>query len=237
MTAKDSLWALIPARGGSKSIPLKNMANLNGRPLISYAISTAKDAPSISKIVCSTDSEKISLYCESQGVDILSRPSSLSGDSVPTVDVVIHFLNHFKNKCNKLPEFIALMEPTSPFVQVEHIEECFQLINKDKSATSVQTVTKPPPNHHAYNQRAIKDGISVFLFPDERRYSFNKQTKPKHYVHGNVRIFRTSSLLDSGDLFGEKSLAVVIPRKFSLDADSYEDFELAEMYIKSGLIF
>jgi|APSaa5957512535_1039671.scaffolds.fasta_scaffold95142_2 CMP-N,N'-diacetyllegionaminic acid synthase len=234
---KDDLWVLIPARGGSKSIPLKNMANLNGKPLISYAITTAKNTPSVSKIVCSTDSKKIALYCKEQGISVLARPDSLSGDNIPTVDVIIHFLKHFKDKGNKLPEFIVLMEPTSPFVKVEHIEECLQLINKDKDATSVQTVTESPPNHHAYNQRIIKNNVSIFLFPNERKCSFNKQTKSKHYTHGNVRIIRISSLLESGNLFGEKSLALIIPRKFSLDADSYEDFELAEMYIKSGLIF
>jgi len=232
----DEFWVLIPARGGSKSIPLKNIADLGGKPLINYTINAAKKVKTISRIICSTDSSNIEQHCLDQDIEVSHRSDYLSGDDVPTIDVIVEFLQHSTYIEKAIPKYLVLLEPTSPFVQKSHIEECIDKIGKAPEATSIQTVTDVPPNHHAYNQRFLDGDCSNFVFPDKRKNSFNKQSKPKYYVHGNLRIMKSESLLKSRDLFGSKSLAVIIERKFALDADSYDDFELAEMYIKAGLV-
>ena len=105
---KDSVLAMIPARGGSKSVPLKNMALLNGKPLIDYAINVAKKTSMISRVICSTDSEKISNYCKENFIEVQQRPPELSEDHVTTIDVIIYLLSTILNSDKSLPEFLFL---------------------------------------------------------------------------------------------------------------------------------
>jgi CMP-N,N'-diacetyllegionaminic acid synthase len=232
----QEVWAIIPARGGSKSTPLKNMKKLRGRPLIDYVISVAKNSPEITRIICSTDHDGIKDYCIDRGIEVSIRPDYLSGDDVPTLDVITHFLKGCVDSNIMLPDLLVLFEPTSPFVQESHVYDCIDLMKSMKDATSVQTLIEPPPNHHAFNQRVLEDGRVKFRFPEERENKFNKQQKPNFYVHGNLRVLRCNFLLESNDLFGNNSLGISVPKKFALDVDGPDDFEIAEMYLSSGFI-
>ncbi len=227
---------MIPARGGSKSIPLKNMTPLADRPLMEYVIESAKNSRVVSRIICSTDNEAIAGFCAEKGVEVQPRPEELSGDNVPTLDVIVYFLKTLQVENGVVAEMIALLEPTSPFVLPKHICDCTNLLIGDKEADSVQSITTPPPNHHAYNQRHLDDGLVRFSFPEERAGRFNKQLKPQFYIHGNLRIFRSRSVLAKGDLFGDRSLPYIIPRVYALDADGPEDFELAECLLSCSKV-
>ena len=233
---ENEIWGFIPARGGSKSVPLKNLAPLAGRPLIEYAINATKSSRSISRIICSTDNHKIAAFCENEGIEVQSRPAKLSGDTVATLDVIVYFLNRILREEGQLAEMIALLEPTSPFLLPKHIDECFRILGGDKEADSIQTVTAPPPNHHAFNQRYLDNGLVKFCFPEERADRFNKQLKPEYYVHGNLRIFRSRSLLSKHDLFGDRSLSYAIDSIYAIDVDGPYDFELAECLINCGKV-
>lgn len=229
-------WALIPARGGSKSVPLKNMAPLGGRPLIGYAIEAARQCGEVREIHCSTDHPAIQSFCEENRVTVQARPNALSGDNCPTLDVLLYFIEKIQQDRRAVPEFLVLLEPTSPFVLPVHITDCVGMIRRDENLDSTQTVTQPPPNHHAYNQRYIENGHMFFSFRQERENRFNKQSKPLFYVHGNVRVMRTLSLTGQKDIFGKKSKPIVIPREYALDADGPEDFRLAECMLSCGLV-
>ena len=187
---KENVWAIIPARGGSKSTPLKNMKELFGRPLIDYTISAAKNIPEISRIICSTDHDGIRDHCLERQIEVSKRPDYLAGDDVSTLDVIKHFLNTCLEKDEVLPELLVLFEPTSPFVQVEQIYACIELLLEHRNLSSSQTIVEPPPNHHAFNQRVLDGDLVKFRFPKERENRFNKQRKPKFYVHGNLRVLR-----------------------------------------------
>ena len=227
---------MIPARGGSKSIPLKNMALLNNKPLISYAIEIAKDTSFISRIICSTDSEKISDYCNDCCIEVQSRPKKLSQDNIETIEVILYFLETLMSNEKTLPEFLVLLEPTSPFVTSNHIEMCINSLLSDLDADSAQTVTRTTSNAHAYNQRYHDDNGSHFLFINERKTCINKQSKPEFFIHGNVRVMRVSSLMKSKNLFGKKSIPIEIPRIDAMDVDGPADFILAERLIAAGLV-
>lgn len=229
----DAAWALIPARGGSKSIPLKNMAELAGRPLIDYAIQSAKASNSVTRIFCSTDHEKIADFCKNRDVEVQKRPSDLAGDSIATLDVIIYFLETLIREEGYIAEILLLLEPTSPFVLPVVIDDCVNLLRMNPDADSVQTITTIPPNHHAYNQRYIKDGLVHFCFPEERAGRFTKQSKPEFYVHGNFRVVRSASLLQKRDIFGDISLPYILPRLYAMDVDGPEDFVLADLYLSS----
>jgi len=233
---KDEVWAIIPARGGSKTIPLKNMVNLNGRPLISYVIEAAKASRSITRIICSTENKKIATFCMENDIEVQKRPLMLAKNNVPTLDVIIYFLETFMKREGEVANILVLLEPTSPFVLRKHINDCIQLLKTTPDADSVQTVTLPPPNHHAYNQRYLKNGMICFMFPKERNRFYNKQLKPEFYIHGNLRIFRSASILNKADLYGDRSIPYIISRIYATDVDGPEDLKMAECMLKSGML-
>lgn len=232
---KGQSWAFIPARGGSKSIPLKNLVRLNDVPLIDYAVRVAKRTGKIGRTICSTDSAEIESHCRSLGVEVDRRPDELAADNVATVDVLLEFVRRKAAQGDALPEYLVLLEPTSPFVSSGDIEECIRQLDADAVADSAQTVTKVSSNSHAYNQRYHDVNGSNFLYPQERKICVNKQAKPVFFIHGNVRVMRIRSLLRTKSIFGNRSLPIEIPKVRAMDVDGHEDLLLAEAILASGL--
>jgi len=229
-------WALVPARGGSKSIPLKNIARFAGRPLIDYGIHAAQAASRVSRIVCSTDSPEITERCEDLGVTVHARPADLGGDDTAVLDVIDHFARDMSDNTGGVAEMIALVQPTSPFLLPEHLDQAIEALTDDAAAGSAQTVIACPHNHHAFNQRNIKDGYTDFIYPKERKAAYNKQTKPVHYLFGNIVVFRTEAALEQAAVFALPSRAVEIPEVFGFDADGPDDFSLGELMLDGGLL-
>ena len=230
------IWGIIPARGGSKSIPLKNLVKLNGRPLIEYVIKAAKASPVITRIICSTDHQKIKSFCLAQGIEVHMRPKALSSDDTNVLDVLIFLLQQFQKAEGALPFAIALLQPTSPFTLTDHIDLCAQRLMENESANSAQTVSAFPHNYHAFNQRIIKDGSVAFQFSEERQKYYNKQTKPKFYVFGNLVVVRSAALLQRKEIFATPSMPNIIPFHYALDVDGPDDLELAEWYLMQGKV-
>lgn len=228
-------WVLIPARGDSKSIPLKNLARLNGVPLIDYAIGAARRTRRVARILCSTDSDEIARHCLAAGIEVDRRPAELAGDAVATVDVLLEFARRMGAQ-GPLPEYLVLLEPTSPFVAPEDVEACLKRLDGDPQADSAQTVTQVSSNSHAYNQRFHDTEGSHFLYPQERKVSVNKQAKPVFFIHGNARVMRVQSLLRTRSIFGLRSLPIEIPKIRAMDVDGQEDLLLAEAITASGLV-
>jgi CMP-N-acetylneuraminic acid synthetase len=229
-------WGFIPARGGSKSIPLKNLALFGGRPLLDYCLLAAKSWPGFSRLILSTDSPEIAARGRRFSVEIHDRPAHLAGDDVPNNQVVLSFLRDLIERDLPLPEIMALLQPTSPFVLPEHIGLCAQSLLADAAAGSAQTVAPCPHNSHAYNQRIVVDGKVKFRFPEERRTAYNKQTKPPHFLFGNLLVFRSAAALAQGTIMAEPSLAVPISRPYDFDADSPEDFRLGSLLLAHGFV-
>lgn len=228
---RNEILGLIPARGGSKSIPLKNIVSLNGHPLIAYVITAARKCKSIQRIICSTDDEKIAGVCARLGIEVMDRPLELAQDNTPVVDVMIDVLQTLEKQEGYYPFAVALLQPTSPFVLPEHIDHCIRILTRNPDAASAQTITKFPHNYHAYNQRVVEEGVVRFRFPKERAVCYNKQTKPKFYVFGNLVITKREALLKKREVFANPSLAYEVPSHYGLDADGPDDIELAESYI------
>ena len=230
------IWGIIPARGGSKSIPLKNLVNLNGRPLIEYVIKAAKASGMISRIICSTDHHQIKSFCLAQDIEVQMRPDALSADDTNVLDVLLYLLQQFQKTEGVLPFAVALLQPTSPFTLTYHIDSCVQRLRENDSANSAQTVSAFPHNYHAFNQRVIEGGSVAFRFSKERQKYYNKQTKPKFYVFGNVVVVRSAALLQRKEIFANPSMPNIIPFHYALDVDGPEDLEIAEWYLSQGKV-
>lgn len=232
------VWGIITARGGSKSIPLKNLVPVAGRPLVQYVIEAAKRATSINRIICSTDSEKISDVAKTFGIDVTERPAHLAGDMVNTIDVLLNLMQTINEAERLLPEIIVLLQPTSLFVTSSQIDITVSALMDNPNAKSSQTVIKVPHQFHAHNQRHVLDNGNdvAFVYEKERAKGYNKQTKPVYYAPGNLIVTRTEALLKTGTIFGRPSVPIVIPPITAYDLDGPEDLTFAELIIKHKLV-
>lgn len=227
---------LIPARGGSKSIPLKNLAPLGNQPMMTYVMAAALKAPCLSGVYCSTDHPDIECVAERGGVRVLKRPDTLAQDDTPVTAVMIHVLETLASAQGFMPGMVALLQPTSPFLLPEHIEQCVAALRQRPDADSSQTITPVLHNAHAFNQRVVEKDLVRFRFLEERRAGYNKQRKPKHYTFGNLVVTRSRALLAGKDCFGDVSVPVEIPRIYSLDVDTLEDLDYADYLISRSKV-
>ena len=233
---EESAIGLIPARGGSKSIPMKNIALVAGRPLISYVISAGQKASTLDRVYCSTDHQIIADVCTAEGIVVLDRPANLGEDDTPVADVVVNVLETLARRFGTIPGMVALLQPTSPFLLGEHVDACVRLLRSKPSADSVQTICPVLHNNHAFNQRVVDDAGVRFRFLEERRNAYNKQRKPKHYIFGNLVVTRSRSLIAGSDCFGDNSFPVEIPRIYALDVDTADDLDYADYLVKRGAL-
>lgn len=225
------VWALIPARGGSKSIPLKNLLSLGGQPLLEFGVRAAQASSRIARIICSTDSDTIAERASVLQIEVDRRPAHLATDDAPVADVACEFLAR-----NGSPDILVLVQPTSPFLLPEHIEALLDAMGRDSAAQSGQTIVPCPHNHHAWNQREIVGGHVRFKFAAERAVAYNKQSKPKLYVFGNLVAARPAALLAGRGFFAEPSVAVEIRPPYDFDLDGPGDVAIAEAMLRAGTV-
>jgi CMP-N-acetylneuraminic acid synthetase len=224
-------WALVPARGGSKSIPGKNLVAVAGVPLLDYGVRAAQASGRLARIVCSTDDDAIARRAEALGIEVDRRPAHLGTDAAAVADVARDFLAR-----RGAPDVLVLVQPTSPFLLPEHVAALLDAMAADPAARSGQTVTPCPHNHHAWNQREVAGGRVRFKFAAERAAAYNKQTKPRHFVFGNLVAARSAALLDGEAFFAEPSVAVEIPTPYDFDLDAPGDVAVAGALVRAGVV-
>jgi len=222
-----NILGIIPARLGEKN---KNIWSIQGKPLVEWVIDAAKASKLINLLVCSTDSEDVKNVCDRNNVKWLERPEHLRNGDFPIVKLVQNVLSNTANNI----DVVALLQPTSPFVTPDQIDESLSMLSKMSVFKSVQTVTTMPHNYHAYNQRLCLGKTTMFVFEKEREKCYNKQTKPEHFIFGNFLATKVDAL-DNG-LFAKPSAFVKIDRYTALDVDTLEDLELANWYVEKGKI-
>lgn len=233
---EDTAVGLIPARGGSKSIPLKNLAPIAGIPLIRFVMDAAGKSSSLAGVYCSTDHPDIARACSAGGVAVIDRPAELGQDDTPVTAVMLHVLETLAQRDGRMPGMVALLQPTSPFLLPAHVDDCVAALRAHPEADSAQTITPVFHNAHAFNQRVVEDGKVRFRFLEERRAAYNKQRKPKHYTFGNLVVTRSRSLLQGQDCFGTVSIPVEIPRAYALDVDTLEDLDYASFLVAGNRV-
>jgi len=228
---------IIPARGGSKRFPRKNIATLAGHPLLSYSISAAAQAATIDGVFVSTEDHEISEIAAAYGADVpYRRPASLAGDAVTNDDVIAHMVRHLQQSRNLDISIVVLIQPTSPFVMPEHIDAAVTKLRSDDSLDSVTTMTEIDHRGHPYNLSLVDDnGNWEFMFADERANAPTRQAKPTVLSFGNLFAVTVPNLLNRGR-FGPKKGAVLIDPIHAWDIDFTLDLEMAEYMIEHGLV-
>lgn len=222
--------ALIPARGGSKGIPRKNIKEINGKPLISYTISEAKKSKYIHRVLVSTEDKEIAEISCKFGAEVpFLRPEELAKDSTPGMDPVIHCLNWLREKGGYVPDFLCLLQCTSPFRTAERIDEAIKLL-LDKNADSVVSVCESETS--PYWMKKVENGILKDFITDGPFYGRRQDAPVTYKLNGAIYITRTDLLLKNKSWYTENTLAYIMDVYSSIDIDNMMDFKFAEFLMK-----
>lgn len=231
--------ALIPARGGSKTVIKKNIKPLNGIPLIAYTIKTALKAPQIDRVIVSTEDEEIAAITKITGADVpFIRPTDIARDDTPDRPVILHTLEWLKENENIEPDLLVYLRPTSPFKTTRIISDCLDKIEKDKQLTSVRTVSKAEGTEHPYwmfkdeNKR-----LKPFIENIEISKYYRRQLLPDCYkLNGVVDILKPDIVANSDNIYGDNIGFLEIDHLHSIDIDTELDFKFAEFLISMNLL-
>ena len=224
--SKKKIIAIIPARGGSKSIKDKNLIKLKKKTLIQRSFIAIKNSKLIDKIVCSTEDIKIKNHCKKIGLDVVKRPKKLAKDNSKVFDTVKNVLDYYKKK-KLFFDIVILVQPTSPFLGQHEIKLTIKKMMKNKTL-SCQTIHETPHNYHYLNTRILKNNKIYFKFKTMRLKKFNKQKKEKTFHFGNLVATKTKALLKTKNFFCEPSDYVKIDRLNSFDLDDKKDLNYLE---------
>lgn len=228
LITKMSILALIPARGGSKGLPGKNIMEFCGKPMLAWSVEAARgaDAP-ISRIVVSSEDDEILKVARRAGAHCpFVRPPELSTDEASGIDPVLHALSWLAEHEDYHPEWLLLLQPTSPLRTSEDIDEAYRLA-MESQADSVMGVTEAQ-SHPMWTKTIDNDG-RLHNFIDRDSSPATRQKLPRAYVvNGAIYLIKVSSLLQFHSFSTEETLAYVMPPERSVDIDTSFDFEFGE---------
>ncbi|MFT6732535.1 MAG: CMP-N-acetylneuraminic acid synthetase [Polaribacter sp.] len=231
MLNNKRVLALIPARGGSKRLPRKNILPLNEKPLISWTIEAALNSRIIDRVVVSTDCKDISDTSLAYGADVpFERPQDISGDSATSFDVVLHALNQLKRVGDNY-DIIILLQPTSPLRCSIDIENAFNLFN-EKNASGIVSVCEM--DHSPLWSNTLPEDLSLTKFLPEDLHNKRSQELQAYYrLNGAIYITNVKELLNQEKFILKNSCyAFIMDNNKSVDIDTLDDFHLAEYYLK-----
>ncbi len=226
MDKNKEVIAIIPARGGSKSIPKKNIVNLGDYPLIAYSIIAAKLSKLISRVVVSTDSEEIAEISRLYGAEVpFLRPEEFARDDSPDIELFQHAIEWLKNNEGYCPEYLVHLRPTTPLRDPELIDKAIEQFVQNKEATSLRSGHEL--RESPYKCFAIENGFFVGLFPNDTRpeyYNLPRQSfSPVYQPDGYVDVVKNQTITDKGVFHGSKIMAFISPDTGELDRP--EDLE------------
>lgn len=229
---KGEIYAIVPARSGSKGVKNKNLRCLKGFPLIAYSIAAAKLTSGISRIIVTTDSPYYAEVAKYYGGEApFLRPAEISGDKSTDLEFMAHAIKWLAENEKCLPEFFVHMRPTYPIRELGVIDDAIQKMVSDKTATSLRSAHLAPNTPYKwFNMRedgyfkSIKDGLSL----DEANNP--RQSFPDVYIpDGYVDLLRTEFIVNNNLLHGDRMIGFVVPD--GVDIDAMKDIEFLEYYI------
>jgi CMP-N,N'-diacetyllegionaminic acid synthase len=219
--------AIVPARGGSKGVPDKNLRVLAGRTLLDRTAAAARGSGVIDRMILSTDSEEIAAAGRAAGLELpFMRPSEIAHDDTPMLAVVRHAVDELSRRGSDL-EIIVLLQPTSPLRRPEHIRDAVGLL-RSSGADSVVTVVEIPKHHSPDYVMRIDGGVLTPFLPEGARVTRRQDARTAYSRDGTVYAFRRRTLERFGSIYGENCRPLIINPEDSLSIDSPADWSAAE---------
>ncbi|HEY8241122.1 MAG TPA: acylneuraminate cytidylyltransferase family protein, partial [Kiritimatiellia bacterium] len=224
---------VITARGGSKGIPDKNIVPCGGKPLIAWTIDAARASDRVNRVVLSSDDARIAEIGRACGAEVpFMRPAELAGDRSAHVPVVLHALDWLKEHENYAPDYVLLLQPTSPLRMSHDIDAAVELAEQTK-ADAVVGICEP--GHHPYLMKSItEDGPLADFMPKPDGYQ-PRQSWPEVYaVNGAIYLIKTDVLRAEKTFTPRNSVGYVMPPERSLDVDTPWDLKLADLVLSQS---
>ena len=229
-----SCLAIIPARGGSKRIPRKNIALVAGKPLIAWAIENAQQTKGVDRIVVSTDDLEIAEVSKKWGAEVpFIRPEEYARDETPGTDVILHAVRWLEENENYRPTSILLLQPTSPLREVEDIEKALELLNSGRTDSVVSVC---PVHQHPYWMKKLDAEGRMSPFVEVAKEIDRRQDLPPVYgLNGAIYLVTRDALMNGRSFYTPNTLATIMPEEHSLDMDTEWDLHVADLILKARL--
>lgn len=227
MYKNRTFLAIIPARGGSKRLPKKNILNLAGKPLVAWSIEAGLKSRYIDKVIVTSDDDEILDMSRQYGADTIKRPSYLATDTATTFDTIEHTINSLKSY-----DYIVLLQPTSPLRDENHIDEAIELLNT-KNADAIISVSEME-HTPLWSNTLPKDNSMINFIKDDVKNRRSQDLEPYYRLNGAINICNTDRLIkEKTFLIKDNIFAYIMQRKYSIDIDTKIDFQIAKMLIST----
>lgn len=213
---------IVPARGGSRGVPRKNVADLGGQPILAWTLNVAREATSLDHLVVSTEDREIAEVAEAYGVQVIRRPSQLSADEAPTAPAVLHALHEVEASTSVQYWAIVTLQPTTPFRRADDIDACVRLLADDPTADAAVSVRELVDAHPARVKQIVTGWLEDYCLPEsegQRRQDFSGA-----YIRNGAVYATRRQVVLRGSVWGTRQLAYVMPSKRSVNID--EPFDL-----------
>jgi pseudaminic acid cytidylyltransferase len=221
--------AIIPARGGSKRIPRKNIKDFYGKPLIAYSIEVALASKLFKKVIVTTDDEEIAEISKSYGAEVpFLRPKKLSDDFTGTDDVINHTLEYLKNN-NDVYDYVCTIYATAPLLQKQYLIEGFEKLKKSNAINAFSSTSMPFPIQRTFKLNA--NGRCEMFTPEH--YMTRSQDLEEAYQDAGQFYWKKLNGESKEIMFGKDSIPIVLPRHLVQDIDTFEDWDRAELLYKA----
>jgi len=225
----SDIVALIPARGGSKSIPRKNIVELGGRPLLAWSIAAARDVAEIKRTLVSTDDHEIAAVAEAHGADVVMRPAELATDDAPVIDTIRDLIRRLA-AVGSPPRVLVLLGPACPLRSPADSRACLKRLDDD-SVDSVATFK--PAELNPMRAWKIENGRPTPFIGDSNPWLPRQRLPAAYQLSGAVYAFRADRLRpDHPSILFGNAVAEVMPAERSVDIDGWVDLFLAESVLK-----
>lgn len=227
------ILAIIPARGGSKGVPGKNIKNLGGKPLLQYTVEVALKSNCFSEVILSSDDEPIIEIGKKIGVKVpFTRPKHLAEDNTPTIDVIVHTLEWYQAQ-NIYFDAVCLLQVTSPFRTVSFVNQAIEKFIKSDCDSLVSVLQVP----HEYNPHwtfEINEQGNLKIATGEDKIISRRQELPKAYHRdGSIYITKTDVILKQHSLYGHSTAFIESQPEFYINIDTMQDWEKAEKMVQN----
>lgn len=221
---------IIPARGGSKGLPGKNIKILAGKPLIAWTIEAALKSKYVSNVVVTTDSEEIANISKKYGAWVpFLRPTDLAAADSLAIDTYLFIVKKLNSEYNKQINEFVVLQPTSPLRKTEHINESIELFY-NRNADSVISLVEA--SHPPYWYKTIDENNKIKNLFTDSNYSINRQQLPKSYLpNGAILVLKYDLLQESRSYYSKNSVAYLMSQEESIDIDNFIDFKVCEMIL------
>jgi N-acylneuraminate cytidylyltransferase/CMP-N,N'-diacetyllegionaminic acid synthase len=219
--------AIIPARGGSKGVPRKNLRELAGKPLLVHTIEQAQATSQIDEVIVSTDDPEIASVARAAGAEVIQRPPALARDDAPTLPVLVHVLEQLDRQ--HVPNRVVTLQPTSPLRRSEQLSAAIELLTEAFDSVIGVCVAE----HSPYKMFSVRGGQLSPLIAGSRPGTPRQQLPCAYRENGAVYVSWRDVLIDQNSIWGERARPYLMDAESSVDIDSLLDFTIAEALLKT----